>query len=61
MTRQIFHTIDGEAIDVETIIRLRSWIEDEVRNQKGDFTSTKLVTDYDGEREIFEFKLHFYR
>jgi hypothetical protein len=56
-----FYTEVGEAVDIETIIRLRPWIEDEVRRVRGDFTSTSLVTDYNKEREIFEFKLHFHK
>lgn len=51
--------IDGEAQDIETIVRLRPWIEDEWRNTHGEFTKTKLITDYDAESNIFKFKLHF--
>ena len=57
----VFHTLNGTAVDVETIIRLRSWMEDEVRKKKGRFKSTSLITDYDKETETFEFKLHFHR
>jgi len=56
-----FYTLEGEAADVETIIRLRSWMEDEVQKQKGEFDHTSLVTDYNKERQIFGFKLHFYK
>jgi hypothetical protein len=59
--KDVFYTETGEAVDIETIVRLRSWIEDEVRHARGDFTSTSLVTDYNKEREIFEFKLHFHK
>ena len=55
----IIYTLEGEAADIETIIRLRSWMEDEVRDQGKSFTSTKLVTDYYRERSIFGFKIHF--
>lgn len=58
---KVFHTLKGEAVDIETIVRLRPWMEDEVRKEKGDFASTSLVTDYDKAREIFEFKLHFHK
>ena len=61
MTDKIFHTLSGTAIDIETIIRLRSWMEDEVKRTKGRFKSTSLITDYDKETETFEFKLHFHR
>lgn len=51
--------IAGEAQDIETIVRLRSWIEDEWKSVHGNFTKTKLVTDYDAKSNIFKFKLHF--
>jgi len=57
----IFHTLSGTAVDVETIIRLRSWMEDEVKRKEGRFNFTSLITDYDKETETFEFKLHFHR
>lgn len=55
----IVHISHGTSRDVETIIRLRSWIEDEIRSLIGDFTTTKLYTDYKQETEIFEFKIVF--
>ena len=57
----VFHILEGEAADVETIARLRSWMEDEVRSDKGEFSKTTLITDYIKEREIFEFKIIFHR
>lgn len=56
-----FHVEKGEAVDIETVIRLRSWIEDEVRIKHGFFNRTSLVTQYDAEREIFEFEIRFHR
>jgi len=56
-----FYTLYGAAADIETIIRLRSWMEDEVKKKQGGFKSTSLITDYDEETETFEFKLHFHR
>lgn len=53
--------IAGEAQDIETIVRLRPWIEDEWREQYGDFKNTKLITDYDAETNVFKFKLHFFK
>lgn len=53
--------INGEAIDIETIVRLRPWIEDEWKNVHGNFSKTKLVTDYDAETELFKFQLHFFK
>jgi hypothetical protein len=51
--------IAGEAQDIETVIRLRPWIEDEWRNVHGKFSRTKLITDYDAKTNIFKFQLHF--
>lgn len=55
------HYINGEAIDIETIVRLRPWIEDEWKNVHGEFTRTKLVTDYDAKTELFKFQLYFFK
>lgn len=51
--------IDGEARDIETIARLRPWIEDEWKTVNGDFKKTTLKTDYDANRDIFKFKIIF--
>lgn len=51
----------GEAEDIETIIRLRPWIEDEWSNAHGKFSSTKLTTDYNAKTNIFKFKITFFR
>jgi hypothetical protein len=51
--------IAGEAQDIETVIRLRPWIEDEWKNVHGNFSRTKLITDYDAKTNIFKFQLHF--
>lgn len=51
--------IAGEAQDIETIARLRPWIEDEWKAVHGDFSRTKLVTDYNAKTDIFKFQLHF--
>jgi hypothetical protein len=51
--------VAGEAQDIETIVRLRTWIEDEWKSVHGNFTKTKLVTDYDAKSNIFKFQLHF--
>jgi hypothetical protein len=57
----VVYTLNGEAADIETIARLRTWMEDEVRSERGEFSKTKLYTDYIQEREIFEFKIVFYK
>ena len=49
------------AEDIETIVRLRPWIEDEWRDSYGEFSKTKLITDYDAKSNIFKFKLHFFK
>jgi len=56
-----FHVEKGEAVDIETVIRLRPWIEDEVKKSHGRFSSTNLITDYDAKREIFGFEIRFNR
>jgi hypothetical protein len=55
------YVLKGKSRDVESIIRLRPWMEDEIRKTHGDFSVTKLFTDYDQRTEIFEFKIVFYR
>ena len=49
--------IVGTAKDIETIIRLRSWMEDEGKKMYGDFSKSHLFTDYDSENDIFKFKI----
>lgn len=51
--------ISGEAQDIETIVRIRPWIEDEWRSEHGDFKKTRLTTDYNAEIDVFSFKLTF--
>jgi hypothetical protein len=55
----VLHVLEGTSRDVETIIRLRPWIEDEIRTMYGNFSTTKLYTDYKPETETFEFKIVF--
>jgi hypothetical protein len=55
MTNQI----DGVAADIETIARLRPWLEEEARKKYGYTGKTKLVTDYDEDKSIFKFKIIF--
>lgn len=55
------YVLTGKSRDIETIIRLRPWMEDQIRNDYGDFTMTKLFTDYDPRTEIFAFKIVFYK
>ena len=57
----IAHVLHGTSRDVETIIRLRPWMEDEVRSEIGDFINTKLYTDYISDTETFEFKIVFFK
>lgn len=51
--------IVGEAKDIETIVRLRPWIEDIWKEKHGSFTKTKLKTDYDAEIDLFRFEIIF--
>jgi len=51
--------IEGEARDIETVVRLRPWIEDEWKAVHGEFKKTALRTDYDASRDVFKFKIIF--
>ena len=55
----VLYVLNGTSRDVETIVRLRPWIEDEIRSLYGDFTKTKLFTDYKPKSETFEYKIVF--
>lgn len=57
----VLYVLNGISRDIETIIRLRPWIEDEIRDQYGDFHTTKLFTDYKPKTETFEYKIVFYK
>jgi hypothetical protein len=54
----VSYVLKGTSQDVESIIRLRPWMEDEIK-EKYEFSSTKLYTDYKQETETFEFKIVF--
>jgi len=54
----VAYILKGTSRDVESIIRLRPWMEDEIKEQC-EFSSTKLYTDYKQETETFEFKIVF--
>lgn len=56
-----YYTETGTARDIETIIRLRGWIEDFVKSRYGKFSETKLITDYDAKSNIFFFKILFFK
>ena len=49
---------EGEVNDIETLNRIRGWIEDEARGKYGNFEKTTLTTDYDVTRNVYQFKLH---
>jgi hypothetical protein len=51
----------GTARDIETIIRLRPWIEDFVKSKHGHFSKTELFTDYNAKSNIFFFKILFHK
>lgn len=61
--RRMGHLIDakisGTAKDIETIAKLRPWMEDEARTKYGFTGKTKLITDYDKEANIFSFSIVF--
>jgi hypothetical protein len=56
-----YYTLAGTAKDIETIIRIRPWIEDEISCTYGNFVKTQLLTDYDSKNDIFSFKIQFYK
>ena len=58
---KVMYVLHGKSCDVETIIRLRPWMEDEVRGNRGEFSYSKLFTDYDEGSETFEFKIVFFK
>jgi len=49
--------VSGEVIDIETLSRLRSWMEEEAKKKKGEFGKTSLITDYDAKRNVYKFKI----
>ena len=49
--------VEGEVESVETLSRLRSWMEFEAQKAGFDFDKTKLITDYDASRDVYKFKL----
>lgn len=49
--------VSGEVTDIETLHRLRPWMEDEARKKYGGFEKTKLITDYIEGRDVYKFKL----
>lgn len=52
--------ISGQAADIETINKLRPWLEDEARAKYGYIGKTKLITDYDKDTQTYSFSLDFY-
>lgn len=58
---KVLHTLNGKAKDIETIARLRPWMEDEVKKSYPFFSKTKLVTDYHADSTIFSFKILFFK
>jgi hypothetical protein len=61
LDNDVVYVLNGISQDVETIVRLRPWIEDEVRDRHGDFSRTKLYTDYNPKNETFQYKIVFYK
>jgi len=49
--------VRGEVVDIETLNRLRPWMEDEARDIYGNFDKTFLRTDYIQGRDVYKFKL----
>ena len=51
--------LTGTAKDIETIAKLRPWMEDEARAKYGYNGKTRLLTEYDKQSEIFSFSIIF--
>lgn len=51
--------LEGVAKDIETIARLRPWMESEIRSKYNNLGESRLVTDYDENKNIFKFKIIF--
>lgn len=51
--------LTGTAKDIETIAKLRPWMEDEARLKYGYTGKTKLFTDYDKQSDTFSFSIVF--
>lgn len=49
--------VSGEVLDIETLSRLRPWMEEEAKKKKGEFGKTSLITDYDATRNVYKFKI----
>ena len=52
--------ITGQAVDVETINKIRPWVEDEARAKYGYTGKTKLITDYNKDTQDYAFSIVFY-
>jgi hypothetical protein len=52
-------SLKGVAKDIETIIKLRPWLEDETRSKYKYTGGTKLITSYDQALETFSFEIVF--
>lgn len=61
LDENVLYVLNGISRDVETIVRIRPWIEDEIKSMYGDFAFTKLYTDYKPSNETFEYKIVFYK
>lgn len=63
MGRGVGHLMEamltGTAQDIETIAKLRPWMEDEARAKYGYKGKSRLLTEYDKESEIFSFSIIF--
>lgn len=57
---KLVHVENGEARDSEYILKIKPWIEDYIRENKTDFSYTKLYWDYKPKTKTFSFKLKFY-
>ena len=64
MGRRMGHLVQagmlvGTAKDIETIAKLRPWMEDEAREKYGYKGKSRLVTEYHEKSETFSFAIIF--
>lgn len=58
--KKLLYTVSGSALDQETILRQKSWIEDHIREEKNiKFAHTKLRWDMNKDK-TFNFTLDFF-
>jgi len=56
------YVVEGEAVDQETVVRLRPKIEQYMRDEEGlDFDMTDLYWEFDEGKSLFRYEIHFFK